>query len=57
MITLIKDRKEKLIRKKCFESEEEIQEHINFIEKEIKISERESRMLELRNWLNYLKAA
>ena len=36
--------------------EKEIQEHINFIEKEIKISERESRMLELRNWLDHLKA-
>mgnify|MGYP001317163472 CR=1 FL=1 len=58
MITLIKFRKDKLINtRKCFKDEKEIQEHINFIEKEIKISEKESRMLELRNWLNYLKAA
>jgi len=58
MITLIKFRKDKLINsRKCFKDEKEIQEHINFIEKEIKISERESRMLELRNWLNYLKVA
>ena len=58
MITLIKFRKDKLINtRKCFKDEKEIQEHINFIEKEIKISERESRMLELRNWLDHLKAA
>ena len=30
---------------------------LNFIEKEIKISVKESRMLELKNWLDYLKAA
>ena len=58
MISLIKFRKDRLINsRKCFKDEKEIEEHINFIEKEIKISERESRMLELRNWLNYLKAA
>jgi GMP synthase (glutamine-hydrolysing) len=43
--------------RKCFKDEKEIQEHINFIEKEIKVSVKESRMLELRNWLNYLKVA
>ena len=37
--------------------EKEIQEHIDFIEKEIKISVKESRMQELKNWLDYLKAA
>ena len=58
MISLIKFRKDRLINsRKCFKDEKEIEEHINFIENEIKISERESRMLELRNWLNYLKAA
>ncbi len=58
MISLIKFRKDRLINsRKCFKDEKEIEKHINFIEKEIKISERESRMLELRNWLNYLKAA
>ena len=58
MITLIKFRKDKLINtRKCFKDEKEIQEHISFIEKEIKISVKESRMLELKNWLNYLKAA
>ena len=58
MIRLINFRKDKLINsRKCFKDEKEIQEHINFIEKEIKVSVKESRMLELRNWLNYLKVA
>ena len=58
MITLIKFRKDRLINvRKCFKDEKEIQEHISFIEKEIKISVKESRMLELKNWLEYLKAA
>ena len=58
MITLIKFRKDRLINdRKCFKDEKEIQEHINFIEKEIKVSEKDSRMLELKNWLNYLKSA
>ena len=42
---------------KCFNDEAEIQNHINFIEEEIKRSEKDSRMLELKNWLDYLKAA
>ena len=58
MITLIKFRKDRLINtKKCFNSEAEIQNHISFIEEEIKKSEKDSRMLELKNWLDYLKAA
>ena len=58
MISLIKFRKEKLINvRKCFKDEEEIQNHIKFIEEEIKLSKKDSRMVELRNWLNHLKAA
>jgi len=58
MITLIKFRKEKLINnRKCFNDETEIQNHIKLIEEEIKNSLKDSRMLELKNWLNYLKAA
>ena len=58
MINLINFRKDKLINtRKCFKNDKEIKEHINFIEKEIKVSIRESRMLELKNWLDYLKAA
>ena len=58
MITLIKFRKDRLINdKKCFKDELEIQNHIKFIEEEIKLSKKDSRMVELRNWLNHLKAA
>ena len=58
MITLINFRKDRLINdRKCFKDEKEIQNHINFIEKEIKISKKDSRMLELKNWLEYLKVA
>tara|TARA_B100001057_G_scaffold357167_1_gene359179 strand:- start:316 stop:1113 length:798 start_codon:yes stop_codon:yes gene_type:complete len=58
MITLINFRKDKLINnRKCFNNEKEIQKHIEFIEREIKISNKDSRMLELKNWLDYLKAA
>ena len=58
MITLIKFRQDKLINdRKCFKDELEIQSHIKFIEEEIKKSHKDSRMLELKNWLNYLKAA
>ena len=58
MITLIKFRKDRLINdRKCFKDDQEIQNHINFIEEEIKVSEKNSRMVELKNWLNSLKAA
>ena len=49
MINIIKFRKEALIQKRNrFKNEEEINSHINFIEKEIKISEKNS------NWLNII---
>jgi GMP synthase (glutamine-hydrolysing) len=55
MVDIIKFRKDILIKKKNrFKNEEEIDNHINFIEEEIKISEKDSRMLELRNWLNLI---
>ena len=58
MISLINFRKDRLINvRKCFKDEKEIQDHISFIEKEIKVSVKDSRMLELKNWLNYLKTA
>ena len=37
-----------------FKDEDEVKNHINFIEEEIKISKKDSRMLELRNWLNII---
>ena len=58
MISLIKFRKDRLINdRKCFKDELEIQNHIKFIENEIKRSEKDSRMLELKNWLNHLRVA
>ena len=58
MISIIKFRKKKLISsRKCFNDEAEIQKHIKFIEEEIKRSVKDSRMIELKNWLDYLKAA
>ena len=55
MIAIIKFRKNVLIENKNrFKNDEEINNHIKFIEEEIKISEKDSRMLELRNWLNLI---
>jgi len=56
MVTLIKDRKEKLIRKKCFATNEEIDEHIKFIEKEKESLNDDFRLLEIKNWLDNLKS-
>ena len=53
MISLIKFRKDKLIaNRKVFRNEKEIKNHICFIENEIDKSNKELRMLELKNWLN-----
>ena len=53
MISLIEFRKDRLIaNRKVFKDEKEIQDHISFIKKEIKVSNKELRMLELKNWLN-----
>jgi GMP synthase (glutamine-hydrolysing) len=55
MVDIIKFRKDSLIKNRNrFKNEEEINNHINFIEEEIKISEKNSRMLELRNWLSLI---
>ena len=55
MIDIIKFRKNALIKNRNrFKNEEDVNNHINFIEEEIKISEKSSRMLELRNWLNLI---
>ena len=50
MISIIKFRKDKLINdRKRFENEDEINNHINFIEEEVKVSNKDSRMIELKN--------
>ena len=55
MIDIIKFRKKALIEnRKRFQNENEINNHVNFIKDEIKISEKNSRMVELRNWLNII---
>ena len=55
MVNIIKFRKDALIEKgNRFKDENEINNHINFIEEEIKISEKDSRMLEIKNWLNLI---
>ena len=57
MIRLIKFRKDRLINvRKAFNNEKEIEEHINLIQEENKISKKSSRLLELQNWLNYISA-
>ena len=55
MVDIIKFRKDTLIEKRnIFKNEDEVYNHINFIEEEIKISEKNYRMLEIRNWLNLI---
>ena len=55
MVDIIKFRKDVLIEKRNrFKNEEEVNKHIHFIEEEIKISKKDSRMLEIRNWLNLI---
>jgi len=55
MIKLIKHRSQKLINNKSFKNETEINQHINLIEKAKVQLKDDIRLLELRNWLNYLK--
>ena len=55
MIKLIKHRSKKLIDNKSFKSETEISQHINLIEKAKVQLKDDIRVLELKNWINYLK--
>ena len=54
MITLINFRKERLLQNKSFVNEEDMNSHIKIIENEIKISNKDLRMRELRNWLGFI---
>ena len=55
MISLINFRKDKLINfRHVFENEKEVNIHIKKIEKENKVTDKHSRMQELKNWLQYL---
>jgi len=55
MIKLIKYRSQKLINNKSFKNETEINQHITLIEKAKVQLKDDIRLLELKNWLNYLK--
>ena len=55
MIKLIKYRSKKLIDNKSFKDETEINHHISLIEKAKVLLKDDIRLLELKNWLNYLK--
>ena len=54
MIKLIHFRTDRLIEKKAFEDQEEINSHVKMIEDENQISNKDLRMMELRNWIAYL---
>ena len=54
MISLIHFRKDRLIEKKAFKDENEINDHVRMIEEENKITKKNSRMRELENWLTNL---
>ena len=54
MITLINFRKDRLLENKSFNDENDLNSHIKIIEDEIKITNKDSRMRELKNWLNLL---
>ena len=55
MISLIEFRKDRLIEnRKVFNNEQDVENHISFIKKEISITDKEKRMVELKNWLNQL---
>tara|TARA_Y100001935_G_scaffold255273_1_gene267422 strand:- start:1770 stop:2552 length:783 start_codon:yes stop_codon:yes gene_type:complete len=55
MISLIKFRKERLIKKrKVFKNDRDVENHINSIKEEILIANKDKRMVELKNWLNSL---
>ena len=55
MIKLIKQRSKGMLNKNIFKNQDEINQHINSIEKEKLNLSDESRTIELKNWLNYLK--
>ncbi len=54
MIRLIHFRAERLINKKAFKDQNEIDVHVQMIEDENKVTNKDLRMMELKNWINYL---
>jgi len=55
MISLIQFRKDRLIEnRKVFKDDEEVNNHISTIKKEIAVASKDKRMVELKNWLGQL---
>ncbi len=54
MITLINFRKERLLLNESFKNEEDMNVYIQTIKDEIKVSNKDLRMRELRNWLDFI---
>ena len=54
MITLINFRKERLLENKSFSDANDLNSHVKIIEDEIKITNKELRMRELKNWLDLI---
>jgi GMP synthase (glutamine-hydrolysing) len=54
MISLINFRKANLLNNKSFTDEDELDSHIKIIEEENKVSKKNARMAELKNWLDLL---
>ena len=54
MVSLIHFRKDRLLEKKAFKDEKEINDHVKMIEDENKITDKNLRMRELENWLTYI---
>ena len=52
MISLIYFRKKRLLNNNVFANQEEINEHVSAIQTENKITNKNSRMREIENWLN-----
>ena len=53
MVSLIEFRKDRLIQtRKAFKDKTEIENHILFIKKEIAVSNKTQRMIELKNWID-----
>ena len=54
MISLIHFRKDRLLDRKAFKDEKEIDEHVKKINDVNQLSDKHSRMRELKNWLDYV---
>jgi GMP synthase (glutamine-hydrolysing) len=56
VINLAKERKDKMLANKYFDSEEAFQNHINYINKEEKKLHFDNKTQEIKNWLNFIRS-